>query len=84
MTEGLGEEGGEVAEFSLSKVFEQYRDRIHRYILRTVRDPAQAEDLTQETFLRVHRKVGTLKEPNALTPWLYRVAFVCARKPTAE
>jgi DNA-directed RNA polymerase specialized sigma24 family protein len=38
-------------------LFTAYRDRIRRYILGMVRDPAEAEDLTQETFLRAHRRV---------------------------
>jgi RNA polymerase sigma-70 factor (ECF subfamily) len=39
-----------------------------------VRDPAQAEDLTQEVFLRVHQRLGDLQDAGALESWLYRVA----------
>jgi len=55
-------------------VFEQYRDRIHGYILRLVRDRAEADDLTQETFLRAQRKLESLQDPGALSVWLYRIA----------
>ena len=59
-------------------VFQQYRDRIYRYILRLVRDEHEAEDLTQETFLRAHRQLDALQDPAALTVWLYRIAtHVC-------
>jgi DNA-directed RNA polymerase specialized sigma24 family protein len=39
-----------------------------------VHDPAEAEDLTQETFLRAYRRGHTLRDPNAVRGWLYRVA----------
>jgi RNA polymerase sigma-70 factor (ECF subfamily) len=55
-------------------LFSAYRDRIHRYILGMVRDAGEAEDLTQETFLRAYRSEATMREPNAARGWLYRVA----------
>jgi len=55
-------------------VFEEYSDRIRRYILGMVRNPTEADDLTQETFLRVHRKLSSLKDPSTLSVWLYRIA----------
>jgi len=59
-------------------LFTAYRDRIRRYILRMVRDPAEAEDLTQETFLRAHRRLYLLRHPEAVGGWLYRIAtHVC-------
>ena len=47
---------------------------IYRYILGIVHDPAEAEDLTQETLLRAYDKLTTLDDPARLVPWLYRVA----------
>lgn len=55
-------------------LFSAYRDRIHRYILGMVRDAGEAEDLTQETFLRAYRSEATMRDPNAARGWLYRVA----------
>jgi RNA polymerase sigma-70 factor (ECF subfamily) len=43
-----------------------------------VRDPAEAEDLTQETFLCAHCRQETLRDPEAARGWLYRIAtHVC-------
>jgi RNA polymerase sigma-70 factor, ECF subfamily len=50
------------------------RLRISRYILGVVRDPTEAEDLTQETFLRAHRQRGSLRDPDAALAWLYSIA----------
>ena len=59
-------------------LFETYHDRIYRYILGLVRNPAEAEDLTQDTFLRAYRYGDSLRDPEAVRGWLYRIAtHVC-------
>ena len=55
-------------------LFEAHHDRIYRYILRMMRSPAEAEDLTQETFLRACRHRNALRDPQAVRGWLYRIA----------
>jgi RNA polymerase sigma-70 factor, ECF subfamily len=55
-------------------LFTAYHDRICRYIAGMVRDPAEAEDLTQETFLRAHCRQEALRDPKAARGWLYRIA----------
>jgi RNA polymerase sigma-70 factor (ECF subfamily) len=54
--------------------FEEYRDRIYRYALGLVRDPAEADDLVQDTFLRAHTRLATLRDPSAVGTWLFRIA----------
>jgi RNA polymerase sigma-70 factor (ECF subfamily) len=52
--------------------------RILRYVRSVVRDPGEAEDLTQETFLRAYRRRDSLRDPDAVLPWLYSIAtHVC-------
>ena len=59
-------------------LFETYHDRIYRYVLGFVRNPAEAEDLTQDTFLRAHRYGDSLRDPEVVRGWLYRIAtHVC-------
>ena len=59
-------------------LFETHHDRIFRYVLHLVRDRAEAEDLTQETFLRAHRCRESLRDPGAVRSWLYQIAtHVC-------
>ena len=57
-----------------SAVADRYRSSIHHYVLRLVGDSSLADDLTQETFLRVHQHLAELKDPAALEGWLYRIA----------
>lgn len=52
--------------------------RIFRYIMSMVKDAPEAEDLTQETFLRAYHRRDSLRDENAQTAWLYRIAtHVC-------
>lgn len=53
---------------------EQYRAGVTRYIRYLVRDTAEAEDLAQETFLRAHQQLETLRDAGAIESWLYRIA----------
>jgi RNA polymerase sigma-70 factor (ECF subfamily) len=62
-------------------IFNTHKEAIRRYILSLVRHPAEAEDLTQETFLRAYNNLHTLKDPGKLTGWLYRIAtHICYDK----
>ena len=44
-------------------LFKIYHDRIYRSIVRIVKDPAEAENLPQETILRAYRGGGSLRDP---------------------
>jgi RNA polymerase sigma-70 factor, ECF subfamily len=61
-----------------SVIFKGDYQRIFRYIVSMVRDTAEAEDLTQETFLRAYQRRDSLRDVGAQTAWLYRIAtHVC-------
>lgn len=67
---------GEMSE--AETLFRTYHDRIYRYILGMVQSPAEAEDLTQDAFLRAYCGRDSLRDPNAVRGWLYRIAtHVC-------
>lgn len=58
--------------------FRELVDRFHRRVFavcrRTLDDDADAEDVTQEVFLRLARKAGTFRGDAKLSTWLYAVA----------
>lgn len=59
-------------------IYEADYERIFRYVMSMVHDTAEAEDLTQETFLRAYTRRDSLREAGARTAWLYRIAtHVC-------
>lgn len=54
----------------------RHKDKIHRYIYLKVKDQLLAEDIFQETFIKVIRtiKVGTYNEDGKFLPWVMRIA----------
>ncbi|QDU88328.1 RNA polymerase sigma factor SigM [Pirellulimonas nuda] len=47
---------------------------LRRFIRRRVPDDHVADDLLQETFMRVHRNIGTLQDAERLAAWVYQIA----------
>lgn len=59
---------------ALDALFKLLQEPLYRYILSLVREPAMAEDILQEVFLRIYRKLRWLREPEAFRSWAYRIA----------
>ncbi len=51
-----------------------YRPQVHRHILAMVRDAAEAEELTQDTYARALDRIDNLRDPESALAWLYRIA----------
>jgi DNA-directed RNA polymerase specialized sigma24 family protein len=47
--------------------------RVYSVCLRMMKNPAEAEDLTQQAFLQVFRKIGTFRGESGFSTWLHRV-----------
>lgn len=59
---------------ALAEIYERYKDRIYRTALAITRDPAAAEDILQECFVRLFTHADRLHTDEPIGPWLYRVA----------
>ena len=59
---------------ALDELLRVLQDPLFRYIRSLVNDRAQAEDILQEVFFRIYRKLNWLREPRALRPWAYQIA----------
>lgn len=59
---------------AFAELFHAHKIKIYSLCLRMTSNNAEAEDLTQETFLLVFRKLRTFRGDSALSTWLYRVA----------
>ncbi|MBV9180167.1 MAG: sigma-70 family RNA polymerase sigma factor [Acidobacteria bacterium] len=59
---------------AFASLFHQHKARIYSVCLRMTNNTAEAEDLTQDAFLQVFRKLATFRGDSALSTWLYRIA----------
>src|ERR1700730_9971943 len=57
----------------------KYRPRVVELVMRYTRNPADAEDATQETFIRAYGGLRQFRCESAFYTWLYRIASNCAR-----
>lgn len=55
-------------------IYDSFARRVLNFIYRMVHSQEEAEDLTQETFVVVYQKLGTLKDSDRFEPWLFRIA----------
>ena len=59
---------------STQQIWEDFRAPLRSFIRRRVDDEHVADDLLQETFLKIHNGIGSLNDDQCLTAWLYRIA----------
>lgn len=63
---------GDARAFEL--LLERYRTPIYTFVLRSVRDPDRARDLTQDVFLRVVQRAEGFEGKSKFSTWLYTIA----------
>lgn len=62
-------------ESACAELFHTHKSKIYGLCLRMTSNTAQAEDLTQDAFLQVFRKLAMFRGDSSISTWLYRVAF---------
>ncbi len=61
-------------EEAFSALFEAHKRRVYSLCLRMTGNTAEAEDLTQEAFLQLFRKISTFRGESAFSTWLHRLS----------
>jgi RNA polymerase sigma-70 factor (ECF subfamily) len=62
-------------EAAFRELFERYHIRLYNFILRTVGEDMLAEDVFQETFMRLAQKAHTFQPRAKAITWIYRIAY---------
>jgi RNA polymerase sigma-70 factor (ECF subfamily) len=57
------------------RLYRLHRTRVYALCLRMTGNPAEAEDLTQDSFLIVFRKIGSFRGDSSFSTWLHRIAI---------
>jgi RNA polymerase sigma-70 factor, ECF subfamily len=60
---------------AFAELFELHKTRVYFLCLSMTKDVSEAEDLTQEAFFHIFRKVATFRGGSAFSTWVYRVAI---------
>jgi RNA polymerase sigma-70 factor (ECF subfamily) len=63
--------GGDMAAFE--EIYQRHHRRVYSICLRMLQNSYEAEDLTQDVFIQLYRKIGSFRGDSAFTTWLHRM-----------
>lgn len=64
---------------ALEHLYGVYYDRVKAVVRRLIRDEADVEEVAQDTFWTVYRKIHLFRQDSALWSWMYRIAVNAAK-----
>ena len=62
---------GDMAAFE--EIYKRHHRRVYSICLRMLQNASEAEDLTQDVFIQLYRKIGSFRGDSAFTTWLHRM-----------
>jgi RNA polymerase sigma factor (sigma-70 family) len=60
--------------YGFNLLVREYQKRVYWHIRKMVIDHDDADDLTQEVFIKIHKYIGNFREDSQLYTWIYRIA----------
>ena len=57
------------------EIYDEYHGPVRKFILTYVRDEWVADDLIQDTFLRVQKNLDSVRDPEKISSWVFRIAY---------
>jgi len=64
---------GDIQKFSI--LVNQYKDLVYTLALRMCKNKEEAEEVSQDTFIKVYKSLNTFKNESKFSTWLYRIAY---------
>ncbi len=64
----------ETRNYGFNMLVRGYQQRVYWHVRKMVIDHDDADDLTQEVFIKIHRHIETFREDSQLFTWIYRIA----------
>jgi len=59
----------------LFTIHDQYYHRVRKFILASVKNESAADDLTQETFIRIQENLDHVRDLDKISSWIFRIAY---------
>jgi RNA polymerase sigma-70 factor (ECF subfamily) len=75
---------------SVAAIWEELHNRLWNFLRTRVSDPQEAEDILQEVFLRIHTRLGGIRDASKVEGWIFQIArnavidHYRSRRPAAE
>jgi RNA polymerase sigma-70 factor, ECF subfamily len=69
---------------SFDLLVRKYQHKVVKLVLRYVRNPAEAEDIAQEAFIKAYRALPQFRGDSAFYTWMYRIAINTAKNSLAS
>lgn len=60
---------------AFEKLYNEYYDKIYFFVLKNIKNPTDAEDITQDTFVKSMQKISSLDNPDSYESWLHTIAY---------
>jgi RNA polymerase sigma-70 factor, ECF subfamily len=79
LTSTLGAAAQNITAEEFDAIVRRHQRRVHRFLLMLLRDPEEADNLTQECFLRAYQNLSSFRGDSSLETWLLRIAANLAR-----
>jgi RNA polymerase sigma-70 factor, ECF subfamily len=79
LTSALGAAAQNITADEFDAIVRRHQRRVHRFLLMLLRDPEEADNLTQESFLRAYQNISSFRGESSLETWLLRIAANLAR-----
>ncbi len=57
------------------EIYNEYYANVRKFILTIVKDEWAADDLIQETFVRIQENLDSVKDPSRISSWIFRIAY---------
>jgi RNA polymerase sigma-70 factor (ECF subfamily) len=57
------------------ELYDQFYQRVRKFILASVKNESVADDLIQETFIKIQENLGSLRDPAKISSWIFRIAY---------
>lgn len=79
LTSALGAAAQNITAEGFDAIVRRHQRRVHRFLLILLRDPEEADNLTQECFLKAYQSMSSFRGECSLDTWLLRIAANLAR-----
>ncbi|WP_439130637.1 RNA polymerase sigma factor [Polaribacter sp.] len=62
-------------ELAFAELLDVYQERLYWHIRKIVQTHENADDVLQNTFIRIYKSIGNFQEKSSLHTWMYRIAY---------